>query len=91
MEIDFNVDRRFIIFGDKLTSIDISRNLIIESSYNTIDFSSNIVIFDGHVDLSRIICNNIDFSNVSEISSNFLYVDNINLPTNNKLKYNSVI
>uniref|UniRef100_A0A6C0D3H0 Peptidase S74 domain-containing protein n=1 Tax=viral metagenome TaxID=1070528 RepID=A0A6C0D3H0_9ZZZZ len=90
MEIDFNVDRRFIIFGDKLTSIDTSRNLIIESSYNTIDFSSNIVIFDGRVDLSRVICNNIDFSNVSEISSNFLYVDNINLPTNNKLKYNSV-
>jgi hypothetical protein len=90
MEINFNVDRRFIIFGDKLTSIDTSKNLIIESSYNTIDFSSNIVIFDGHVDLSRLICNNIDFSNVSEISSNFLYVDNINLPTNNKLKYNSV-
>lgn len=90
MEINFNVDRRFIIFGDKLTSIDTSRNLIIESSYNTIDFSSNIVIFDGRVDLSRVICNNIDFSNVSEISSNFLYVDNINLPTNNKLKYNSV-
>jgi hypothetical protein len=47
MEIDFNVDRRFIIFGDKLTSIDISRNLIIESSYNTIDFSSNMYRLPG--------------------------------------------
>jgi hypothetical protein len=90
MERNFNEDRRFKLFGDKLTSNHASNNLIIETSYNSIDFSSNAVIFDGHVDFNGLICNNIAITNVSELSSNFVYVDNINLPANNKLKYNSV-
>jgi hypothetical protein len=90
MERNFNEDRRFKIYADKLFSIHASNNLIIETSYNNIDFSSNAVIFDGHVELNRVICNNISISNVSEISSNFVYVNNIDLPSNNKLKYNSV-
>jgi hypothetical protein len=90
MERNFNEDRRFKLYGDKLFSIHASNNLIIETSYNNIDFCSNAVIFDGHVELNRVICNNISISNVSEISSNFVYVNNIDLPSNNKLKYNSV-
>ena len=90
MERNFNEDRRFKLFGDKLTSNHASNNLIIETSYNSIDFSSNAVIFDGHVDFNGLICNNIAITNVSELSSNFVYVDKINLPANNKLKYNSV-
>jgi len=90
MELNFNADRRFKIFCDKLISNNLSNNLIIESSYNSIDFSTNTIIFDGHVDLSKIICNDISISNVSEVSTNFLYVDDLELPNNIKLKYKSV-
>lgn len=90
MEQNFNVDRRFKIYADKLTSIHANNNLIIETSNHSIDFSCNTLIFDGQVVLNRVICNNISISNVSEISSNFVYVNNIYLPENIKLKYNSV-
>ena len=90
MEQNFNVDRRFKIYSDKLTSIHANNNLIIETSNHSIDFSCNTLIFDGQVVLNRVICNNITISNVSEISSNFVYINNIYLPKNIKLKYNSV-
>ena len=90
MERNFNADRRFKIYADKLTSIHANNNLIIESSNNSIDFSCNALIFDGQVDLNRVICNNITITNVSEISTNFVYVNNIYLPNNIKLKYKSV-
>ena len=90
MERNFNADRRFKIYADKLTSIHANNNLIIESSNHSIDFSCNALIFDGQVDLNRVICNNITITNVSEISTNFVYVNNIYLPNNIKLKYNSV-
>ena len=90
MERNFNVDRRFQIFCDKLTSNNVSKDLIIESSYNTIDFSSNTIIFDGQVDLSKVTCNNINISNISEIGTKFLKVNSITLPSNVRISYNSV-
>jgi hypothetical protein len=90
MEQDFNVNRSFIINCDKLISVNASNNLIIESSYNGIDLSGKSIIFDGHVDLSGVICDNMSISNISEISSNFMYVDNIEVPNSIRLKYNSV-
>ena len=90
MASNFNVDRSFKIFCDKLSSIHTSNDLTIESSYNGIDFCSNSIIFDGIVDLSKVICNNINISNISEISTKFLIVNSMALPPNIKLKYNSV-
>lgn len=90
MERNFNVDRRFQIFCDKLTSNNVSKDLIIESSYNTIELSSNTIIFDGHVDLSMVTCNNINISNISEIVTKFLRVKTISLPSNVRISYNSV-
>ena len=90
MERTFNVDRRFQIFCDKLTSNNVSKDLIIESSYNTIELSSNTIIFDGHVDLSMVTCNNINISNISEIVTKFLRVKTISLPSNVIISYNSV-
>ena len=90
MASNFNVDRSFKIFCDKLSSIHTSNDLTIESSYNSIDFCSNSIIFDGIVDLSKVICNNINISNISEISTKFLRVNSMALPPNIKLKYNSV-
>ena len=90
MERNFNVDRRFQIFCDKLTSNNVSKDLIIESSYNTIELSSNTIIFDGHVDLSMVTCNNINISNISEIVTKFLRVKTLILPSNVKISYNSV-
>ena len=90
MERNFNVDRRFQIFCDKLTSNNVSNDLIIESSYNTIELSSNTIIFDGHVDLSMVTCNNINISNISEIVTKFLRVKTLTLPSNVRISYNSV-
>jgi hypothetical protein len=90
MERNFNVDRRFQIFCDKLTSNNVSTDLIIESSYNSIDFSSTSVIFDGHVDLSRVTTKHINISNISEIETTFLRVNTITLPSNVRITYNSV-
>ena len=90
MERNFNVDRRFQIFCDKLTSNNVSNDLIIESSYNTIEFSSNALIFDGIVDLSTITCNNINIFNISEIVTKFLRVNTLTLPSNVVISYNSV-
>ena len=90
MERNFNVDRRFQIFCDKLTSNNVSRDLIIESSYNSIDFSSTRVIFDGHVDLSMVTTNHINISNISEIETTFLRVNTLTLPSNVRITYNSV-
>ena len=90
MERNFNVDRRFQIFCDKLTSNNVSRDLIIESSYNSIDFSSTSVIFDGHVDLSMVTTKHINISNISEIETTFLRVNTITLPLNVRITYNSV-
>ena len=90
MERNFNVDRRFQIFCDKLTSNHESNDLIIESSYNTIEFSSNALIFDGIVDLSTITCNNINIFNISEIVTKFLRVKTLTLPYNVVISYNSV-
>ena len=72
MEQNFNVARSFNIFCDKLISNNVGKDLIIESSYNTIDFCSNVLIFDGQVDFNRVICNNITISNISEIVTKFL-------------------
>ena len=90
MERNFNVDRRFRLFADKLTSNHASKDLIIESSYNTIELSSNAVIFDGIVDLSIVTCNNINISNISEIVTKFLRVKTLTLPSNVVISYNSV-
>ena len=90
MERNFNVDRRFRLFADKLTSNHASKDLIIESSYNTIELSSNAVIFDGIVDLSIVTCNNINISNISEIVTKFLRVTTLTLPSNVVISYNSV-
>jgi hypothetical protein len=90
MERNFNVDRRFQIFCDKLTSNNVSTDLIIESSYNSIDFSSTSVIFDGHVDLSMVTTKHINISNISEIETTFLRVNTITLPSNVRITYNSV-
>ena len=90
MERNFNVDRRFRLFADKLTSNHASKDLIIESSYNTIELSSNAVIFDGIVDLSIVTCNNINISNISEIVTKFLRVNTLTLPSNVVISYNSV-
>ena len=90
MERNFNVDRRFRLFADKLTSNHASKDLIIESSYNTIELSSNAVIFDGIVDLSIVTCNNINISNISEIVTKFLRVETLTLPSNVVISYNSV-
>ena len=92
MEKNFNAARSFKIFCTNLSSIHASKNLIIEASYNTIDFSSNTIIFDGLVDLSlsRVVCNNINISNISEIVTKFLKVNTLTLPSNVELRYNSV-
>ena len=90
MERNFNVDRRFQIFCDKLTSNNVSRDLIIESSYNSIELSSNTIIFDGNVDLSMVTTNHINISNISEIVTTFLRVNTITLPSNVEITYNSV-
>jgi len=90
MERNFNVDRRFQIFCDKLTSNNVSTDLIIESSYNSIDFSSTSVIFDGHVDLSMVTTKHINISNISEIETTFLKVNTISLPSSVRITYNSV-
>ena len=92
MEKNFNAARSFKIFCTNLSSIHASKDLIIEASYNTIDFSSNTIIFDGLVDLSlsRVVCNNINISNISEIVTKFLKVNTLTLPSNVELRYNSV-
>ena len=90
MEQNFNVARSFNIFCDKLISNNVGKDLIIESSYNTIDFCSNVLIFDGQVDFNRVICNNITISNISEIVTKFLRVNSMTLPPDVKILYNSV-
>jgi hypothetical protein len=90
MEQNFNVNRSFNIFCDKLTSNNVGKDLIIESSYNSIDFCGNSLIFDGEVYFDRVICNNINISNISEISTKFLRVNSMTLPTEIKILYNSV-
>jgi hypothetical protein len=90
MEQNFNVNRSFNIFCDKLTSNNVGKDLIIESSYNSIDFCGNSLIFDGEVYFDRVICNNITISNISEISTKFLRVNSMTLPTDVKILYNSV-
>ena len=90
MEQNFNVNRSFNIFCDKLTSNNVGKDLIIESSYNSIDFCGNKLIFDGEVYFDRVICNNITISNISEISTKFLRVNSMTLPTEVKILYNSV-
>jgi hypothetical protein len=90
MEQNFNVNRSFNIFCDKLTSNNVGKDLIIESSYNSIDFCGNSLIFDGEVYFDRLICNNITISNISEISTKFLRVNSMTLPNEIKILYNSV-
>lgn len=90
MEQNFNVNRSFNIFCDKLTSNNVGKDLIIESSYNSIDFCGNSLIFDGEVYFDRVICNNINISNISEISTKFLRVNSMTLPNEIKILYNSV-
>ena len=90
MEQNFNVNRSFNIFCDKLTSNNVGKDLIIESSYNSIDFCCNELIFDGEVYFNRVICNYITISNISEISTKFLKVNSMTLPTEVKILYNSV-
>jgi len=90
MEQNFNVNRSFNIFCDKLTSNNVGKDLIIESSYNSIDFCGNSLIFDGEVYFDRLICNNINISNISEISTKFLRVNSMTLPNEIKILYNSV-
>jgi hypothetical protein len=90
MEQNFNVNRSFNIFCDKLTSNNVGKDLIIESSYNSIDFCGNSLIFDGEVYFDRVICNNITISNISEISTKFLRVNSMTLPADVKILYNSV-
>jgi hypothetical protein len=90
MEQNFNVNRSFNIFCDKLTSNNVGKDLIIESSYNSIDFCGNSLIFDGEVYFDRVICKNINISNISEISTKFLRVNSMTLPTEVKILYNSV-
>ena len=91
MEQNFNVNRSFNIFCDKLTSNNVDKDLIIESSYNSIDFCGNKLIFDGEVYFDRVICNNINISNISEISTKFLRVNSMTLPADVKILYNSVL
>ena len=90
MEHNFNVNRSFNIFCDKLISNNVGKDLIVESSYNTIDFCSNSLIFDGEVYFNRLICNNITISNISEISTKFLRVNSMTLPADVQILYNSV-
>jgi len=94
MEVFLNADRSFKIACDNLLSnngsTDIRKNLIIESSYNTIDFSGISIIFDGHVDFSKGSYRSISISNVSEITTTFLTINSITLPENVKISYNSV-
>jgi hypothetical protein len=94
MEVFLNADRSFKIACDNLLSnngsTDIRKNLIIESSYNTIDFSGISIIFNGHVDFSKGSYRSIDIYNVSEITTTFLTINSITLPENVKISYNSV-
>jgi hypothetical protein len=90
MEHNFNVNRSFNIFCDKLISNNVGKDLIVESSYNTIDFCSNSLIFDGEVYFNKLICNNITISNISEISTKFLRVNSMTLPADVQILYNSV-
>jgi hypothetical protein len=94
MEVFLNADRSFKIACDNLLSnngsTDIKKNLIIESSYNTIDFSGISIIFNGHVDFSKGSYRSIDIYNVSEITTTFLTINSITLPENVKISYNSV-
>ena len=91
-----NSNESFVIYCDYLSSIDICRNLIIESSYNSVEFSCNNIIFDGIVDFSdaiafnKAIYNNIDILNISELSTKFLRVNSITIPPNVLISYNSV-
>ena len=90
MEHNFNVNRSFNIFCDKLISNNVGKDLIVESSYNTIDFCSNSLIFDGEVFFNKLICNNTTISNISEISTKFLRVNSMTLPADVQILYNSV-
>jgi len=94
MEVFLNADRSFKIACDNLLSnngsSDIKKNLIIESSYNTIDFSGISIIFNGNVDFSKGSYRSIDISNISEITTTFLTINSITLPENVKISYNSV-
>ena len=97
MTTNFNKsDESHIIYCDKLLSINISNDLIIESSYNSIEFSCNNIIFDSIVDLSnrvdfnKAVYKNISISNISEISTKFLQVNSITLPENVIISFNSV-
>jgi len=94
-----NSNESFVIYCDYLSSIDICRNLIIESSYNSVELISNSsksIIFDGIVDFSdaiafnKAIYNNIDILNISELSTKFLKVNSIIIPPNVLISFNSV-
>ena len=90
MAKDLNDNRSYKIYCTNLYSNNIVKDLIIESSQNSIEFRSNKVIFDGLVDFSKAIYKNIDISGISEISTKFLTINSITIPSEMKLLFNSV-
>lgn len=81
MSINFNVSHiSYRFYCDKLSSIDLSKNLIIESSANNIEFKSNnrnISFNNSTVLNSGLNMNDKDLSNIHTIRGNILNIDTL--------------
>lgn len=81
MSSDFNVNHiPYRFFCDKLTSLELSNNLIIESSDNNIEFKSNneTINFNNNTIFNYgLTLNNLDLSNVINITGKTLNIDTL--------------
>ena len=81
MSINFNVSHiSYRFYCDKLSSIDLSKNLIIESSANNIEFKSNnrnISFNNSTIFNSGLNMNDKDLSNIHTIRGNLLNIDTL--------------
>ena len=81
MSINFNVSHiSYRFYCDKLSSIDLSKNLIIESSANNIEFKSNnrnISFNNSTIFNSGLNMNDKDLSNIHTIRGNVLNIDTL--------------
>ena len=81
MSINFNVGHiSYRFYCDKLSSIDLSKNLIIESSANNIEFKSNnrnISFNNSTIFNSGLNMNDKDLSNIHTIRGNVLNIDTL--------------